>query len=383
MTVSFDRRSGCSTHTLTPFALLLLLALAPLRAAHAAAEKDEAPPVFKASALLAPELLKGPHHHVAEPVKTEAYFHEFTVESDYGALQAVGMSQLRVRVQEVDALSKLDDVSKSEVFLKAAGNSVVNVGKGVASAVKDPVATAKGIGGGIKRMGVNLGRKAKRGADSAKDAATEDEKEKQAKAKASPAPEKSTAEKAGEAGASGAKSIVGISAAARRWAAKVGADPYTSNPVLRKALEDIGKVDAAGGLVTKVVVPIPMVVTTTASVGNLVWGKDPEELLKINEQRLAELGVDKKVSSELLRSKLYSPSADTRFVAALHAVKAKGSADYVDTASTATGEREALFFVESAEMLERFAAETPVAAVLTDSRALVARTAELSSTLGS
>ena len=42
------------------------------------------------------------------------------------------------------------------------------------------------------------------------------------------------------------------------------------------------------------------------------------------------------------------------------------------TAADAGSEREALFFVESAEMLQRWHARHPVAGVLTDSRALVA-----------
>ncbi len=50
--------------------------------------------------------------------------------------------------------------------------------------------------------------------------------------------------------------------------------------------------------------------------------------------------------------------------------------DYVATAAEARNEREALFFVESAEMLQRRHARTPFTAVLTDSRALVAVTAD-------
>jgi hypothetical protein len=46
----------------------------------------------------------------------------------------------------VAALARLNEVSKSEVFMKAA-------------------ATVKGAGAGVKRFGVNLGRKAKRAAD--------------------------------------------------------------------------------------------------------------------------------------------------------------------------------------------------------------------------
>ena len=60
----------------------------------------------------------------------------------------------------------------------------------------------------------------------------------------------------------------------------MGADPYTTNALLKKALTDIGQIDAAGGIATKVVVPIPPVVSATANVGKLVWAKDPEALLK-------------------------------------------------------------------------------------------------------
>jgi hypothetical protein len=154
----------------------------------------------------------------------------------------------------------------------------------------------------------------------------------------------------------------------------VGADPYTTNATLRKALEDIGRVDAAGGIAAKVVVPIPMIVSTTASVGGLVWGKDPEALLKMNEERLAALGVDKKVAGTFAKTKPFTLTYQTTFIDALFAVKPKGAADYVDTATEAETERDAIFFTESAQMLKNFAAKSPVAAVLSDSRAMVAAT---------
>ena len=43
-------------------------------------------------------------------------------------------------------------------------------------------------------------------------------------------------------------------------------------------------------IATKVALPIPKVVGMTATVGGLVWGKDPEELRKINEQRAQGTG---------------------------------------------------------------------------------------------
>ena len=48
-----------------------------------------------------------------------------------------------------------------------------------------------------------------------------------------------------------------MNGAARRWAQKLGVDPYTNKPVLHDALVSIGKIDAAGSLAVKVAVPIP------------------------------------------------------------------------------------------------------------------------------
>jgi hypothetical protein len=318
----------------------------------AAQTGDQAAPRFRASALLAPDLLKGPHHTVREAVVTEGFFHEFDIASDYGELHAVGLSQLATRLNEVRALASLEDVSKSEVFLASAGGAVVNVGRSVGKVVTDPVDSAKGIGSGIKRLGVNLGRMTKRAVDSAGN----DSK---------PATD-------GDGAAEGAaNTVLGVSSAMRRWARKVGADPYTTNPVLHEALKSIGQIDAAGSIATKVVLPIPGIVTTAADVGDLVWGKDPEELRKINEQALKTLGVPSADAAMFFQNRGYTLTSQTRLALALGRVKVPGAADYVAGAARASGEREALFFVESAELLQRLHTAGPVAAVLTDSRALV------------
>ncbi len=158
----------------------------------------------------------------------------------------------------------------------------------------------------------------------------------------------------------------------RQWAQKVKADPYTTNLVLRNALKSIANVDAAGSIVTKIAVPIPTVVVTTATVGDLVWSKDPDALRKLNEARVRALGAPEKTASAFLRNGWYTLTLQTRIVAALDAVKKPGCADYLESAAAADTEREALFFVESAEMLQRHHARTPVDRLLADSRAIVA-----------
>ena len=347
----------------------LAIALTVFSTALALGAGYESPRTFQASDLLTPAQLKGPHHSVAPEVKVDGYLQVFQVKTDYGPVEAEGKSMLLTRLQEVSALTELDEVSKSAVFVQAAGASVVNVGKGVASAVSDPGATAKGVGGGVKRFGTNLGRKAKRAGDEAMDSTKKDE---------SPTPaagtQKSTTDEAAAAGAGVANSALGVNSAGRRWAQKVGADPYSTNPILRKALADIGRVDAAGGLAAKIAVPVPMVVSGTATVGNLVWAKDPEELLKINEQRLKEAGASAATIKQLYLSKGFTLTLHTRLAAAMGEVKAPGCGDYVATAVEAVTGREAAFFVESAEMLAAFHKTSPVVAILPDSRAMIAKT---------
>jgi hypothetical protein len=335
--------------------LACLAAVVAGRPHQAAAPFDEPPPTFTAAQLLTPAQIKGPHHTIAGAVQTDGYYHDFIIQSDFGTFDAAGRSMLAVRLHEVEALATLADVSKTEVFLKSAGTSVVNVGKGVATAVTNPSDTAKGVGAGVKRLGVNLGRMTKRTVDSA----TSDD----------PAEE---SRQGGNAAESAGKSLLGVNRAARRWAQKVGVDPYTTNMVLRNALDDFGKADAAGSIATKVVLPIPGVVGMTATVSGLVWGKDPEELRKINEQRLKELGIPGDTAQRLFRNSAMTLSYETRLIAALYAVKVSGAAGRAAAAAESRNGREALFHVESAELLQTQQAKTPFTALLTDSLATVA-----------
>jgi hypothetical protein len=339
----------------------LLAAGLPAAAARLRAQDPaEADPVFTAAALLSVAEVSGPHHTVDDRVETPGPYHVFTVRSPYGVFEAEGRSQVARRREEIAALAALDDVNKAGVFARAAGISLVKVGTGVVSTVSDPVATAKGIGAGVKRFGVNLGRRTKRAVQKATD-------------RDGPASDRTMGEKAGSAAGSAAKGLFGVNRARRQWARRLGADPYTTNPVLKAALEEVATVDAAGGIVTSIVVPIPPLVSTTADVGDLVWGRDPEELRKYNEARAREIGASADGFAAFFRNFTYTLTMQTRLVTALHAVKVPGAGDYLETAAQAEDEREALFYVESAEMLHRFHANSPVASMLTDSRAVVAR----------
>ena len=291
----------------------------------------EVPKTFEARQVLTPEQETGEHHRVGHEVPVESYYYAFTLHTDFGDLEPVGLDLLKKRIEETRALEALSEVSKSGVFLQAAGRSLESMGTGVVTVVKDPVGTVKGIGAGIKRFGHNLGRKSKQVAHAATD---DDDKNKEA-------------ESTGEKLSSVANSALGVNKSARIWARKLEVDPYSRNPILQKALLEIAKIDAAGAVAAKVAVPIPPVVGATSSVGGLVWGKDPEALRKANEAGLEALGVSDEVAAKLFGNHAFTPTDQTRFVTALTVVKAKGLADYVDAAQAAESPREALFFVRA------------------------------------
>jgi hypothetical protein len=326
------------------------------RGAAATAASWEVPKTFEAGQVLTPELETGEHHRVGHEVPVENYYYAFTLHTDFGDLKPVGLDLLHKRIEETRALEALNEVSKSGVFLKAAGRSFESMGTGVVRVVVDPVGTVTGLGSGLKRFGDNLGRKSKRAVQAATGDDEDDENE------------ESTGEKVGSV----ANSALGVNKSARIWARKLEVDPYSRNPVLQKALLEIAKIDAAGGIAAKVAVPIPAVVSTTSSVGALVWGKDPEALRKANESGLEALGVSEEVATRFFKNQAFTLTDQTRFVSALAAVKAEGLADYVDAARHAESPRDALFFVESAEMLKRQHGDSPVTRVLEDSGAMIA-----------
>ena len=79
----------------------------------AQAQDFEKPPVFKASQILPPELLKGEFYQVEEKVQNDGYMNFYKITSNFGEFEAEGDSMLRLRVQEIGALAELDQLSKT------------------------------------------------------------------------------------------------------------------------------------------------------------------------------------------------------------------------------------------------------------------------------
>lgn len=127
------------TNRLQPCSLALWLGLSfasfePARAQEVNLSETsyEMLPVLKASEILRADVLNGPHHKVREEVPTFSGANHFTIDSDFGLFEAAGNALLVRRINEINAIARLREVSRTDQYKNA-----------LAKAAKSPLATAK------------------------------------------------------------------------------------------------------------------------------------------------------------------------------------------------------------------------------------------------
>src|SRR5207244_8592997 len=117
-------------------------------------------PVLNATDILRPDVLTGPHHKVREEVPTYSGANQFTIDSDFGVFEANGNEMLIRRINEINAIAKLKEISRSDEFknaLTAAAKAPVAVIKNIASNPSNTISNApKGVMKFISRTGKSL-----------------------------------------------------------------------------------------------------------------------------------------------------------------------------------------------------------------------------------
>ena len=249
----------------------------------------ESAPALPGTELARAELLKGPLHKVAEPVKVEGHLGRFVIESKFGKFSVHGANLLAVRVSELQAIEELQKVQKDSAFTDALSKSAGGVVKFAGSAVTDPGKTVENVGKGIGTVLGRIGYMAKSGADYSGDAASD--------VTASGSKPKPRAAPAGEpAPPSFTGDPFGYNTARREWAKKLNIDPYTSNPVLRPLLDDASSASFAGNFAVTltlgaVVGPLQYTYSFDETMRQSVWNKPAIDLEKENQEKLLALGV--------------------------------------------------------------------------------------------
>jgi hypothetical protein len=304
-------------------------------------------PELKASEILKPEFLKGPHFVVRDPVPTGSGMNQFTIDSDFGVFEADGNEMLFQRLKEIDAIARLQEVSRTDEFKKsllAAAKSPLNSARNIA---RDPAQAISNVPKGIMKF---LGRA------------------------------KQTVENVGKGSGgdigdgSRMKDAIGYSDKKRKIALQMGIDPYTTNTMLQKQLDDVAWASWAGGF-TFSVATLPIsgaagaalsVTNLNSTVDDLLREKSPEELEQINRSTFRAMGASASDIERILHDGAFTPTQSTTFAVHLKALKgvANRGAFVKAAAQKSTTEADALFCVYTAALMDQINQKTPFARIV-------------------
>jgi hypothetical protein len=304
-----------------------------------------------AASLLPSEMLKGTHYSIADDVLVSGYMNYYTVNSDYGQFTAVGNRNLKRLLHEIDAIAELKTMTSAGVGTDAVVGVVTDTGKSLGALVTNPVGTVQNMGAGVSRF---FKRTAKTTKDvgkqvSQKDSETDNEVDPGAD------PDAKKADNQPGVSTSVANAFLGVGKAHRKIAEELRVDPYSYNTVLQAELDRVAQISGTVGKVSKILMPIPSIVSTATSVSNMVWGLSPTDLLIQNQETLKKLGYDKKLIEQFFSNKVYSPTEQTMLVAAVKSLdQVKGREILLQSASKMESRVEGEFMVWSVIFAESY-----------------------------
>ncbi len=347
--------------------LTLLLALATAHAADEGGVATEEEPLIDAASLVQPALLSGPGYSVDSRVELRGYMARFLIDTPLGPLQADSVEILAEREAELPAIEALDRVTRSDAFLRAAGNRIGATAKSLAQIVLHPVDSVLGIPAGVARyFGQRLeriGNQAQALSDRAAktlgnngnpypaDAGPMTDAREEEKSEAKPRKHwYSTITREAEREF---KRQVKYNQVKRELAERLGIDPYTGNPYAQERLSALAWVGSAGDFGAGSALGTIGGVGANAlaqggRINDLVWKLAPDDLRARNRERLQVHCRDELLVRQFLRRGAFSPTLQTAFADALDALQpADGCDALLELGMTASSDLEARFMVNA------------------------------------
>ncbi|GAA5125627.1 hypothetical protein JIN84_14440 [Luteolibacter yonseiensis] len=264
----------------TRFSIPLVCAalVAPAFSQAPSADIHETGVMLQAASLLDAGTLRGSSYRVRDQVPTDGYMAYFTIDSDYATLTAVGVPQARRRIVEAEAIRRLVETSKGDLFAEGMKRSVEQPIEAVKNIVKHPVDSLKAapatVGHFFSKMGSAIGRAGGRLKDQSEEiSASPDEEGREAV----------TAE-AGRGIGEAARNAVGFDKAKLATAKQLGVDPYSDNARLQEEMDKVTWAFFAGGLPLRIgaaVASAGVAVAATNMVGV------PEDTYALTQSELA------------------------------------------------------------------------------------------------
>jgi len=287
-----------------------------------AAPTYESPTILKASKILAPDVVKGPHHQVDEKVVNDAYLNLYTLHSEFGDVQVTSTAKLMIYIHEVNAVAKMKEIQGTDEFAKGMKNKAGAVVEGAGDLITDPVGTVgdtvSGVGKLFSRAGENLFGGARSDSEGSR-----------------------------------MGSLLGYAKAKREIGYKLGVDIYSHNEILQKELNELSSAGGTGTLVMSgLLIAVPGGAGAAVSVAGgtkmmtdlVYWDKSPADLRKMNRERLASMGVSEDVADIFIANSVYTPREQTLLVAALDSMSNTSGRDEYIKFATLTNDIDTAFF---------------------------------------
>jgi hypothetical protein len=317
----------------------------------------ETPDILRASEIIPPELLEGKNYNVHEDVLTYGFTNYYTIMSPFGTFEAEGDDMLRTRIHEIKAIAALQNIKKSKAFGEAAKKAATSSVKGAWGLISQPVKTISGVPKGVGRLFSRVGEMVKGDRGDSEDSV--------------------------------AKELIGFSAVKRQYAHKMGVDVYSSNEVLQRELNSVSWAGFAGGAGVSLATLAVKSASTVAYISirgtkfihgmnQILLDNAPEDLRRLNREKLLQMGVEESVIEEFLRNPNFSPRHETILVHALAEMEGVRNRDqFIKQAYFAESELDASTFQRIAEMIHGYHTQVgPISEIIPVRRVAVGYTSD-------
>jgi len=289
----------------------------------------EGPKNYKVSDLLPQSMIFGQHHSIDRSVLNDGYLYLYTINSRYGKTRAVSTAMAYKRVQEINAIAKIEEKSKLKEFGGGVYEKGKDVVKGAYTLVTSPVDTVtnavSGVGKIFKRVGENVIEQSR-----------------------------------SEAEDNRLKSIIGFAKTKRDYAYDMNIDVYSRNPLLQDSLDNLTWSGYSGNMAMALTIsaftgPITSSIGSTNLLNKVFRDTAPADLRIMNRKKLQSMSVNNKVIDLFIENGMFTPKEQTIIVTSLDAMKNTADRSAFIKFSTRTTDPDVAFFRQrQAEMYSNF-----------------------------
>ncbi|UCG12516.1 MAG: hypothetical protein JSU72_18835 [Deltaproteobacteria bacterium] len=281
--------------------------------------QGEAAPVFRANRLLPKEVLRGSNYRIAERVPVEEYQYVFTVKSDFGVITARGRDMLDLRLRELKSIEAAQELSTKPHVVDGILEPLKSTGKGLELLITEPLES-------LGRVPKGFGLMANQYLDPADRRAGSSER--------------------------------------RKLANELDCDPETTNPVLKKLLDEMAIELGSGSLLTQATmsfVPGLSVLPTTAQMKETIANNPPSAINDEIDKELEAADVEKSIRSRFRYSAAYTTMQRLQLIDQFRALDGvKNRAALIESAAEAHTEAEALSSIHEGKMLVDLREQKPI-----------------------